>query len=84
MSRLAAGAPMLLIVGDADMTVPYHQTLEMADKLKAAGVPHELMVLPGIDHSFLGKTPEQTRAANLKALDATFRFIDQTLRARRP
>jgi acetyl esterase/lipase len=76
--------PMLLIVGDADRTVPYHQTLEMADKLTAAGVPNELMVLSGVGHGLIGPTPEQTRDANLKALDATFRFIDQTLRARRP
>jgi acetyl esterase/lipase len=76
--------PMLLIVGDADRTVPYHQTLEMADKLTAAGVPNDLMVLSGVGHSFIGTTPEQTRDANLKALDATFRFIDQTLRSRRP
>ncbi|MGO8925717.1 MAG: hypothetical protein ACLQU3_02305 [Limisphaerales bacterium] len=51
----------------------------MAEKLKAAGVEHELIVLPGINHSFIGKTPEQTRDANLKALDATFRFIDKTI-----
>ena len=36
---------------------------------------HGLVVLPGINHSFIGKTPEQTRDANLKALDATFRHI---------
>jgi acetyl esterase/lipase len=71
--------PMLLIVGDQDRVVPYHQTLEMAEKLKAAGVKHELIVLPGSDHGFMGKTKEQTRDDNLKALSATFRFIDQTI-----
>ena len=71
--------PMLLIVGAEDKTVPYHQTLEMAEKLKAAGVPHELIIIPDVDHGFIGKTPEQTREANLKALDATFRFIDKTM-----
>jgi dienelactone hydrolase len=45
--------------------------------LKAAGVPHELIVIPGVDHVFIGKTPDETREANLKALDATFRFIDK-------
>lgn len=70
---------MLLIVGTEDTTGPYQQTLEMAEKLKAAGVKHELIVLPGINHSFIGKIPQQTRDANLKALDATFRFIDQTI-----
>lgn len=48
-------------------------------KLKSAGVKQELMVLPVINHGFIGKTPEQTRDANLKALDATFRFIDETI-----
>ncbi len=71
--------PMLLIVGTEDTMVPYHQTLEMAEKLKAAGVKHELIVLPGINHSFIGKTPDQTRDANLKALAATFQFIDRTI-----
>ena len=51
----------------------------MAERLKAAGVPHELIVIPDVDHGFIGKTPEQTREANLKALDATFRFIDKTM-----
>jgi acetyl esterase/lipase len=75
----AQDPPMLLIVGAEDKTVPYHQTLEMAEKLKAAGVPHELLVIPDVDHGFIGKTSEQTREANLKALDATFRFIDKTM-----
>ena len=76
----ASDPPMLLVVGDRDTTVPYHQTLEMAEKLRAAGVPYELMVLPGIDHDLLGKTPEATRDANLKALEATFLFIDRTMK----
>ena len=71
--------PMLLIVGTADRTVPCRQTLEMAETLKAAGVKHELIVMPGIDHGFIGKTPEETRDANRKALEATFRFIDRTI-----
>jgi dipeptidyl aminopeptidase/acylaminoacyl peptidase len=72
-------SPMLLIVGSEDTLVPYHQTLEMAEKLKSAGIRRELIVLPGINHGFIGKTLEETRDANLKALDATFRFIDQTI-----
>ena len=75
----AKNPPMLLIVGSDDKIVPYHQTLEMAEKLKASGVSCELIVIPGVDHSLIGKTPEETRQANLKALDATFRFIDKTM-----
>jgi hypothetical protein len=40
----------------------------------------ELIVIPGVDHVFLGKTLRQTREANLKALDATFHFIDKTMK----
>ena len=71
--------PVLLIVGTEDTTVPHQQTLEMAEKLKTAGARYELVVLPGVGHSFIGKTPEETRDANLKALAATFQFIDQTI-----
>jgi acetyl esterase/lipase len=76
----AKSPPMLLIVGSEDKTVPYHQTLEMADKLKAAGAAPEVMVIPGVHHGFVGKTLEETRDANLKALDATLRFIDKTMK----
>jgi acetyl esterase/lipase len=75
----AKSPPILLIVGSEDKTVPYHQTLEMAEKLKAAGATPELMVIPGAGHGLIGKTLQQTRDANLKALDATFRFIDKTM-----
>jgi acetyl esterase/lipase len=71
--------PMLLIVGDADTTVPYHQTLEMSDALKAAGVREETIVMPGINHGLLGSTPQATRTANQEGLDATIRFIDATI-----
>lgn len=77
----ATDPPMLLITGTEDTIVPYQQTIEMAEKLKTVGVSHEVMVLPGVDHSFLGSTGEQTRDANLEALDATFRFIDKTMKA---
>jgi dipeptidyl aminopeptidase/acylaminoacyl peptidase len=75
----AQDPPMLLIVGAEDRTVPHQQTLEMEGKLKSVGVPHDLIVLPGIDHNFIGKTADQTRDANLKALSATFDFIDKTM-----
>lgn len=75
--------PMLLIVGSEDTLVPYQQTLEMAERLKAAGTQPELIVLPGVSHSFIGKTSVQTRDTNLKALDATFRFIDKTMKNER-
>ena len=71
--------PMLLIVGSEDTLVPTKQTIEMAKRLAAAGVKHDVIVLPGINHSFIGRTAEATRDANLKALAATFEFIDRTI-----
>ncbi len=37
------------------------------------------MAILGVDHVFVGKPPEQTREANLKALETKFRFIDKTM-----
>lgn len=71
--------PMLLIAGDQDKTVPYQQTLDMAERLKGAGVRYELLVLPGVGHSLIGSTPALTRDANQKALDATVHFLDRTI-----
>lgn len=53
--------------------------LLMTQKLESEGVKHELIVLPNVNHSFIGKTPQQTRDANLKALANTFKFIDRII-----
>lgn len=71
--------PMLLIAGMADKTVPYQQTVEFEGALKAAHVPVRTILIPDVDHSFIGKTPAATRDATLKAVNATFAFFDQTL-----
>jgi dipeptidyl aminopeptidase/acylaminoacyl peptidase len=51
----------------------------MAAQLEEAGVPVELILIPDVGHSPIGETYEATREANLKALGATFDFIDRTL-----
>ena len=70
---------MLLIVGSEDTIVPTKQTIDMAERLTAAGVKHDVIVLPGVNHSFIGRTAEATRDANLRAFAATFEFIDRTI-----
>jgi acetyl esterase/lipase len=75
----AKDPPFLLIHGDSDHTVPVAQSREMIDKLKAAGVKGTYIEIPGADHSFIGKTPAETRADHLKALQATFDFFDATV-----
>ena len=50
--RLAsrADAPVLLIHGRDDTVVPYSHTTRMADALKDAGKPYEVVTLDGEDH----------------------------------
>jgi dipeptidyl aminopeptidase/acylaminoacyl peptidase len=59
-----ADAPILLIHGDDDSVVPLEQSQVMAQALKAAGRPVELLVTHGEDH-WLSKS--ETRLATLKA-----------------
>jgi acetyl esterase/lipase len=75
----AKDPPFLLIHGTADKTVPVAQSRGMLERLKAAGVKADYIELPDIDHSWIGRTPEETRAAHLKALQATFNFFAATV-----
>lgn len=51
MTYVRAGVPPLLrIHGDADQTVPYDQAVREIEALKKAGVPAELVTVPGGGH----------------------------------
>ena len=71
--------PMLLVAGTGDRVVPPDQSIAMAARLRAAGIRHELLLIEGVDHSFVGRTPAETRAATIRAVEATFRFIAEVL-----
>jgi acetyl esterase/lipase len=75
----AKSPPMLMIHGSVDTTVPVAQSQDFAKTLKAAGVRSELLVIPDVNHSFIGKTPEATRAASRLALARTVDFIDSVI-----
>lgn len=65
--------PVLTLHGSADELVPVEQA-EILDKaLKAAGVPHELVILEGQGHGFGGDAAK-------KADDAMWAFFDQHLK----
>jgi len=50
-NHLAPGLPpFLLLQGDADKTVPLQESINFQAKLKASGVPCDLMVIPGAPH----------------------------------
>jgi dienelactone hydrolase len=64
-----ADAPILLIHGHDDTTVPIAQAYEMQSALKAAGKPVELLELPGSYH-YIGNPLAQGRDKMLTALVA--------------
>jgi dipeptidyl aminopeptidase/acylaminoacyl peptidase len=66
-----ASAPILLIHGKDDTVVPLAQSQEMADALKKAGKPVELVVQNNADHWLsLGET-------RLQMLQATMAFVEK-------
>lgn len=66
-----ADAPILLIHGKDDTVVPFKQSSAMADALKDAGKPHELVVLAGEDH-WLSRS-----ATRQQMLEAAMRFVER-------
>jgi acetyl esterase/lipase len=79
----ARDPPTLLIHGEHDRVVPAEQSREFQRALQARGVRSRLIVLPEVDHSFIGKSAASTRAASLEALAATFEFIDAAIGEKR-
>ncbi len=75
----AKDPPMLLIHGIDDHTVPVMQSHIAENRLKAVGVPVESIYIPDVDHSFIGKTPVDTRGATLLATNSTFDFFHKIL-----
>jgi acetyl esterase/lipase len=71
--------PFLLIHGEEDKTVDVSQSRLAEAQMKAAGMTVESLYIPGVDHSFIGKTPKITHAASIKATNATFNFFHKTL-----
>jgi len=75
----ARSPPFLLIHGENDKTVPVAQSHAGEAALRKAGVAVEAIYIPGVDHSFIGATTADTRAATLKAVNATFDFFHAKL-----
>jgi acetyl esterase/lipase len=63
----------LLVHGDADTMVPLQQSLVLAEALQAAGVKHELVVIPGGEHGFMGLPQEQINGI----VDLTLDFVQK-------
>lgn len=67
--------PMLLISGSDDKIVPSTQTLEFSGALAAEGIPHDVMIIEGVGHNFVGKDAFATQIATQSALDRMLAFL---------
>jgi acetyl esterase/lipase len=67
--------PFLLIHGEGDRTVDVSQSRAMQSALEKAGVEVQGIYIPAVDHSFVGRTLDETREATLAATNATFDFF---------
>jgi dipeptidyl aminopeptidase/acylaminoacyl peptidase len=75
-SYLNAQTPRFLMIhGKDDSVVPVSQSEEFHKAMQAAGLHSELLVIPDVNHSFVGKTQPITEAASLKALNRSVEFI---------
>ncbi len=64
-------SPVLLIQGDDDRNVQFHQTVDLAQRLRAHGIPFQELVLPDEIHGFL------RHASWITADHATVAFFDR-------
>ena len=75
--------PTLILHGTADTTVDRDQATQLADKLRAAGVEHEVIMLEGVGHTFDLKTwrgkplPRDLRPVVLQFFDAHLKADEQ-------
>ena len=75
----AKDPPIFLMHGTDDQTVSVDQTTRFHAALQAAGVPTKMVVVPGVGHSWIGKTPESTRDTSKGALQQSIDFIESTI-----
>jgi acetyl esterase/lipase len=71
--------PALLIHGQDDTNARSSQSERFAQQLRAAGSTAELVLIPGVQHGFIGPTEAATKDALHLALTATFDFFDHVL-----
>lgn len=67
-------SPVLLIQGDNDHNVRFHQTVDLANRLRAHKVPFEELIFPNETHSFL------LYSSWYRANQATVQFLDRHLK----
>ena len=71
----AIKAPVLFVHGDKDTMLPLEESQRMAERLKAAGITAEVLVVPGGERLFNFTQPEQAT----QAWKATLAWLDRYL-----
>jgi dipeptidyl aminopeptidase/acylaminoacyl peptidase len=71
--------PILLMHGTDDTTVNPAQSKAFEAALQKAGVRTKLVMLPGVGHSWIGKTPEATHHASKAALLQSMEFFESII-----
>ena len=67
--------PIITIHGDADPTVPYAHAVHLHEALTEAGVPNELVTIPGGGHGGFGKEEDARAYAAIEAFLTRYRVI---------
>ncbi|PYQ36716.1 MAG: hypothetical protein DMG99_21885, partial [Acidobacteria bacterium] len=67
-------SPVLLIHGDDDRNVPFSQTVDLVQRLRAQHVPFEQLIMPDEIHGFL------MWKSWIRTYGATAQFFDRTLK----
>jgi carboxymethylenebutenolidase len=68
-------APILALMGGADQGIPQDQVDDFEQKLKAAGVKHEIVVYPGAPHSFFDRHYVEHADASADAWKRSLEFV---------
>lgn len=71
--------PILLMHGTDDTTVDPAQSKAFEAALQKAGVRTKLVMLPGVGHSWIGKTPDATHHASKVALQQSIEFFESVI-----
>jgi dipeptidyl aminopeptidase/acylaminoacyl peptidase len=66
-------SPVLLIQGDDDRNVPFEQTVDLAQRLRAQHIPFEQLIIPDEVHAFL------MWSTHIRVYSATRNFFDRML-----
>ena len=74
--------PTVLVHGTADTDVPHEESVRLAARLAAAGVPHRLLSLPGVGHGLAGAQQEEAEAVEAELAAFLAARISLALRGR--